>query len=210
MPKVQPKTFKDLTPEQRERFEARIKRHGIARDRVPKHVVAEGQFVVHADPALTSCETHTVIVKNLAEFKDIGGVPDARYTEQGFSDVFIQYPPPIPAERLRALKATRYDRAALLHAMEPDEQSQIREAMTAYSLGDSAKVSPEWVEIANATNFPMEVSVVAAENLDIRGEYLIKGPGPVDLNFGTVTIYAGGYIKALAPVTFNAQVITRL
>jgi hypothetical protein len=210
MPKAQPKRFSDLTEEQRDRFETRVKRLNIPRDRVPASVVAEGNFVVHADPALTSQQTFPIVVKNLAEFKELGGIPDSRYAEEGYSDVYINYPPPIPTERLRLLQATRFAPDALSSALTFEEQGLIPQAMTAYTMGNSEKVSPEWVEIADATNFPMEVAAVVAEDLVIKGEYLIQGPGPVELTFGTVTIEPGGYIKALVPVTFNAQVITRL
>ena len=210
MPKAQAKRFKDLTDEQRARFEARLKQLKIPRDSVPASVVAKGKFLVHHDPGLTSQRTYPIVVKNLAEFKKLGGIPDSRYVEDGYSDAYIRYPPPIPAKRLRELKATRFKAAALGPALLRDEQSMLDAAMTAYALGNSEKVEPEWVEIANAMKFPMDVAAVVAEDLIIKGEYLISGPGPVDLTFGTVTIEPNGYIRALVPVTFNAQVITRL
>ena len=183
------KTYKDLTDQQRKNHEAALQRVGIDRASVAKKMVIDKPTTLHRDAARSHVKAHTITVRDVAHMKELGGVPDTRYTEEKLPDSHITYPKPLSPDRHRLLsKAGGGDS---LHAvLQPEERSAIDGAVRAYVLGNSAKVPKELIALANAANFPMEASVVAADDLEIRNRYVITGPpNPYKLIAGTITIY---------------------
>lgn len=205
------KQFKDLTPEQQKPYYDRLKLLNIDKAQVPGTVVigeggAKGQK--GAKPA--GLYSRTMVVKDLAELKKIGGNPDEHFTSRGQSDRHITYPQPLSAERKRHHSSARGDAAALKRALSPEDRAAIREAMQAYALGNSTRVPNDLVDLANAVEFPMEVTVTAADDIVVTGRFPLGENGPQTLDAGTITIESGGFIVCLNSVTINVAVMTRV
>lgn len=183
------KTYKDLTDQQRKNHEAALERVGINRASVTKKMVIDKPTTLHRDAARSHVKAHTITVHDVAHMKELGGVPDSRFTEEKHPDSHITYPKPLAGDRQRVL--ARAGVGDSLHAvLQPEEHSAIDSAVRAYVLGNSTKVPTELVALANAANFPMEASVVAADDLEVRDKMVITGPpNPYKLIAGTITIY---------------------
>lgn len=183
------KTFKDLTDQQRKNYHAVLQQVGIDPGSVTKKLVVDKPMTLHRDPSRSHVKAHTILVNSVAHMKELGGVPDTRFTKEKLPDAHIHYPKALPAARQRLL-AQAGDADTLHAALQPDERQAIDDAVRAYVLGNSTKVPKELIELADAANFPMEASVFAADDLEIRDKYVITGPpNPYKLIAGTITIY---------------------
>jgi hypothetical protein len=195
------KKFVDLSAEQKQKFNAQLAAFGISQDDVPLTITADGTTRMHKDPELATVKSFAVEVKDLEHLKQLCGVPDAVLAKPG-SDAHIMYPHKMPADRAKMLTTGR--KQVTEAAMTVEDRETVRSAMTAYMLGNSSKVAPELVQIANAVEFPMTLSVAAAQDLTVTAPY----PVSQALVCGTITIEPGGYLLVEADVSIQAQVIT--
>jgi hypothetical protein len=195
------KKFADLTPEQKKAFQAQLAAFGIPESAVPASIVADGKARMHKDPDLSTVKQFKVQVKDLSHLKKLCGVPDAVFAKTG-SDAHIQYPAKLPAARAKLL--TTGKKEVTESALTAEDHQAIRSAMTAYVLGNSARVPTEHVHIANETQFPMEVSVAATQDLTVTAPY----PVTQALVCGTITIEGAGYLEVIGDVSIQTQVLT--
>ncbi len=203
------RTFKDLTDQQKKQYEAELKRIGIDRDSVPKEVVIDAPHDHQRDAARAKMKTHKVKVRDLAHLKQLGGVPDTRYTQEKQTDTHLTYPDALPAARQRALAAMK-DADSLHAAMEPHERDAVHSAMRAYVLGNSTKVPKELVILANIAHFPTEASVAAVDDLTITNTYTVTAPPDKQaLVVGKLTIVKpnGQIVAEGVDLSINAQLI---
>jgi len=183
------KSFSDLTSQQVKNYHAALQLVGIDPASVTKKLVVDKPMTLHRDPARSHVKAHTILVNNVAHMKELGGVPDTRFTKEKLPDSHINYPKPLPPDRQRVL-ANAGVADALHAALKPEERAAIDDAVRAYVLGNSTKVPKELVDLANAAIFPIDASVFAADDLEIRDKYVITGPpNPYKLVAGTITIY---------------------
>lgn len=195
------KKFADLTDEQKQKFHAQLAAFGIPAKDIPQTITADGKARMHQDPELATVKTFTVAVKDLAHLKKLCGVPDSVFKQEG-SDAHIPYPPKLQPDRAKLLTTGRKEVTEA--ALTADDHKAMRSALTAYMLGNSAKVPPEHVHICDTTQFPAKLSVVATNDL------IVSGPYPVTqaLVCGTITIEPGGYLEVEGDVSIQAQLIT--
>jgi hypothetical protein len=179
--------YKDLTNEQKQNYEAALRKAGIDRNSVPKQVTIDSEHHHPRDAAKVNMKVQKVMLRDLQHMKDLGGVPDTRYSKEKQPDTFLSYPQALDPNRARVLTAAS-DADSVHAALEPHERDAINEASRAYVLGDSTKVPKELVTLANKMNFPMEASFTAADDLTITDKYVISGPSPQKLVAGTITI----------------------
>jgi len=183
------KSYSDLTSQQVKNYHAALQLVGIDPASVTKKLVVDKPMILHRDPARSHVKAHAILVNSVAHMKELGGVPDTRFTKEKLPDSHINYPKPLPPDRQRVL-AKAGDADALHAALKPEERAAIDDAVRAYVLGNSTKVPKELVDLANAANFPIDASVFAVEDLEIRDRYVITGPpNPYKLVAGTITIY---------------------
>lgn len=193
--------FADLTEEQKQRFHAQLAAFGISSNDIPSTIHADGSVRMSRDPELATVKTFTVAVKDLAQLKRLCGVPDSVFRQQG-SDAHISYPAKPPAERV--LRLTTGGKQVTQAALTEDDRKAVKTAMTAYLLGNSSKVEAEHVQICNALEFPMKLSVVATKDLTVSGPY----PVTQALVCGTITIESQGYLQVEGDVSIQTQVLT--
>jgi len=202
------KTFADLTDVQKQKFQAQLAALGLTPQDVAPTLTTDGLRGVHAvDASRSSIKMRPLAIQSLADFKRLGGIPDERYTVQRHSDAHIEYPAPLPANRMRLLKAAGV-RDSLHRALSTDEHQTLDTAMHAFVNGNSSKVPDDLVDLVEARQFPIQAAVGGAQDLVIDKPYVISGPWPVALVFGTITIKPGGYIVCQCEAKISAQVIT--
>lgn len=146
-------------------------------------------------------------VKDIAEMKYLGGVPDYHYTQEKLGDSHIDYPPPPPKAALAAVQAHAGDVCKLQDALDPDTLAMVPRASRAYLTGNSHKVK-DWEPIINALAFPQDGTVVNAGDVVVAAgnPLVINGPGPVAYNANSITVEPGGQILVNTEVTFNVGV----
>lgn len=188
---------------ERQSFLDRLQLVGIPASEVPEKIVVEGHMVVTGDPATSAMKPYPLIARDVAHLKVIAGQPwPPDGSEAGDP---IEYPPPIAADRQRVVRASRGDGDALRSTLTPEEHLSVRQAILAYVTGDPAKVAPEWVDLANAIHFPMQLSAFAAEGIYVvaGGTYELAADGLVTVT--SVYVEAGGTILVKAHVQMNVQ-----
>lgn len=193
--------FADLSSKEKSAFEAQLKDLGIDPSTVPASVVADGNLRLHPEEALTNVSTHTVQIPNLARLKQLWGVSNAVFAEPG-KDAHIKYPSPLEDARVKVLGTGRKELTE--QAITAEEHAAVDEAVEAYVNGNSGKVPPHLVKLADTLRFPMSVRVMAAQDLTITGPF----PVSQSLVCGTITIEPGGFIEIIGDATITAQTIT--
>jgi hypothetical protein len=195
------KKFVDLTSEQKTQFEAKLKLFGIPLDQVTKSVETDADSIVHHDPELSTMKMFHTVVKDLSHLKQLCGVPDSAFEKDGI-DAHIQYPAALHPDRARLLSTGRQGLTEAV--MSPAEHKGVEQAMLAYTLGNSSKVPPEYVTLANSLKFPTTLAVAPIQDL------VVKTPFPVRANLicGTITVLDKGYLQIEEDVHVSAQVFT--
>jgi hypothetical protein len=190
-----PTQFADLTDTQKAQFAADLAAVGLSHDTVPTTVTADGT----SEPSFTS---HTVTINDLPHLKALAGVADEHFASGG-SDSHVQYPAPLPADRARVLVAASPEAAST--SLTPEEAQSVQASKLAFVTGNSTKVAPELVTLANQ-DFPITAAVSAAQDLVISGPTELSGL----IVCGTITIKPGGVIKITKETSIKTQVITKL
>lgn len=186
------------------RFKERLQFLGIPLDKVGGDLVVDRDMVLTSDPKTSALYPHPLKVRDLDHLRQIAG-PQNGSGSKSQSQGQVRYPKAPSADRMRILRAAHGDKAVLRNAMTEEEQQTLREAITAYVVGSSGKVAPEWVELAHAVHFPMDISVFAAQNLDLQSGQTLTITTPGTTNFLSATVNAGGQI-AVAAVTASIDV----
>ncbi|HEY0554448.1 MAG TPA: hypothetical protein VGG20_09275 [Thermoanaerobaculia bacterium] len=201
-------SYNDLNPDQKKNFEAELRTAGIDRTSVPKQVTIDSEHSHTRDAAKVGMKIHKVTLRDLQHMKELGGVPDSRYSKDKQSDSFVEYPGAFSADRARLLNEAS-DADTLHAALQPQERDAINHAIRSFVLGNSAKVAKGLVQLANALSFPMDVGIAAVEELVITDKYVITGTGPQKLIAGKITIVKpnGQIVAEGVDLTISAQVI---
>ncbi|HEY0323879.1 MAG TPA: hypothetical protein VGC66_23220 [Pyrinomonadaceae bacterium] len=208
------KDFDALSSEQQNAFQAEMKRMGID----PTALNHEGPLVtgatpgptiLSADPAVSHVPPTLIQVNSIAHLNELRGTPDEDYTVRGFSDKSINYPPELPAEKSNLVSSAE-DLCALRDQLTPEEHANIRRAAEAYVMGNSEKVK-SYEPIINATMFPQQMAVFAGESIVVSAAnpLIIKGPGPVTLNYASITVEDGGEIIIQTAANITTQTFTQ-
>jgi len=193
-------TYAELSQQEQNKFQARLKALGIDPASVPETLVADGTLRLDPNPALSAVPVTTVHVESLPRLKELFGVPDHVFTS-GANPNDVVYPAPLDENRKRLLGTGR---SAALDSLTPQEHVAVRSAMESYMHGHSQSVPPELVELANTVHFPMQVQVLAAQNIVVTAEF----PVSQSITAGTITIQPGGWINVIGDVHIDASVIT--
>jgi hypothetical protein len=151
------------------------------------------------------------VVKDIAEMKRLGGVPDYHYTKEKLGDSHIDYPPPPPQAALAAAKQHAGDVCRLQDALDPTTLADVERASKAYLTGNSERVKA-WEPIINALAYPLQGTVIDAGDVVVTpgNPLVINGPGPVAYNAKSITVEPGGQILVNTEVTFNVGVFNIL
>jgi hypothetical protein len=188
----------ELTPEQRQAFDDRLRELGLD----SSHVVPSlntgdtpGSTYLSNDPAHDSAIPHQPItVNHIDDLKRLAGIPDADY-ESGAMQHHLEAPPEWPQEK----------NAHALEDLDPTERGHLRDALAAYVYGDSSRVS-SYTTVLNNNFFPLQAGAFAVQNITIApGNPLVISGNNVACNFGIVTIEAGGQIIVETDCTVTCQ-----
>ena len=147
-----------LTPEQVEIFNRRLATYGISMDDLAGRDVHTGsgggaRFLCGHPDAGPDHAGEIRTVADIASMKELGGVPDSHYVDDGIGDGHIDYPPAPPQAALTAIGDSGGDLCTLLDTLDPDTIADSRRAMRAYLLGNSAKAAA-WEPMLNALSGP--------------------------------------------------------
>ena len=201
-------TFKDLTDQQKQNYEKSLRQVGLEPGSVPKSLVVETECQFSGDAARSHLKPHRVVVRDVAHMKELAGITNDLFTYGGSSDSHIYYPPALSPERARVLSVAARDRDALAAAMTDEERSAVGSAYHAYVTGNSDKVPDSYLSLINATSFPLEGNVFAADDVTISTPTYFTGTQPQKLVAGTLTIVKpNGQIIAECPLTIDAQFV---
>lgn len=225
--------YDSLTNSQKQQFEQQLQALGFDLEEVKKININTGNSshptIITEDPVKSALEPKFFVVKNVAELKQAGGVPDEIFTRHNERmadasaeplDAHIEYPDPLePAlepstmERLINKSASRENLAGLIG---PENWWKVRKALRAYTIGNSAKVKERGYEpLINALHFPQVAVVFAANDITVTPDQpLIINPpnpgqytnnNPYKMIVGTLTIVDGGQIISSVPLSMNVQ-----
>lgn len=206
--------FDALSTEQQNAFQAEMKRMGLD----PSALNHEGTLVTGAtpgptilssDPNVSHVPPTLIQVNSIAHLNELRGRPDEDYTVRGFSDKSIPYPPEMPTEKT-ALMNTSEDLCTLREQLTPEDHINIRRAAEAFIMGNSEKVK-SYEPIINATMFPQQMAVFAGLSIVVSAQnpLIIEGPGPVTLNYASITVEAGGQIIIKTAADITTQTFTQ-
>jgi hypothetical protein len=208
------KDFDALRSEQQSAFHGEMRKMGLE----PTALNHEGPLVTGAtpgptilsgDPAVSHVPPTLVQVNSIAHLKQLRGTPDEHFTKRGFSDKSISYPPKLSTAKARLIDSSE-DLCALREQLSPEEHANIRRAAEAYVMGLSKKVK-SYEPMINATMFPQQMAVFAGESLVVSAEnpLIIQGPGPVTLNYASITVETGGQIIIQTSANITTQVFVQ-
>jgi hypothetical protein len=208
------KDFDALSSEQQTAFHAEMNRMGLD----PTALNHEGPLVTGAtpgptilsgDPSVSHVPPTLIQVNSIADLNKMRGTPDEHYTQMGYSDKSIPYPPEFSSAKA-GLMDTAEDLCALREQLSPEDHANIRRAAEAYVMGNSEKVK-SYESIINATMFPQQMAVFAGESIVVSAAnpLVIKGPGPVTLNYASITVEPGGEIVIQTSANITTQTFTQ-
>jgi hypothetical protein len=201
--------YSSLTPNEQKQFAERIAIYGLTPKDIEGKTIVTGEgkpgpLVISPSAEYSDVEVVRREVTNVAEMKSLGGVPDVHYTRDGVADHHINYPPTPGVNPQQALATAKGDVCALLEHLGPENATHVGAAMHAYLLGDSSKVKA-YEPLINALHFPVTGAIASGDSITVKAGHplVIKGPGPVALNYAVMTIEPGGQVIVETEVTFN-------
>jgi hypothetical protein len=167
-----------------------------------------GPTILSYDAAESHVPPTHVEVRDIAHLKDLAGVEDAHYAAGTYSDAAIHYPDPLPQATM-SLMATSPEKCDVDQGVGPDELGTVRQAAQAFVQGHSEKVK-DYEPVINSLYFPSTMAVFAGESITVSpgNPLIIKGPGPVTLNYQSITVQPGGQIIIQTDATVNSQIFT--
>jgi hypothetical protein len=202
-------SFSSLTPDEQKQFTARLAVYGLTPKDISGKAVVTGEgkpgpTVVSPSPEVSTLDVVRREVTSVAELKKLGGVPDTHYTSDGVGDHHIDYPAAPAVNAAQAVAGAKGDVCALQESLGPEVTEQVGTAMKAYLLGNSAKANA-FEPLINALHFPITGAVASGDSITVKAgsPLVIKGPGPVALNYAVMTIEKGGQVICETDVTFN-------
>lgn len=139
-----------------------------------------GPTVLSRDPAESAIAPSFLMLRNIDEVKEVGGVPDTV-----FADGEVGRSAPVQPFNPATMRLRRFS-------------PEICAAMGAYLFGDSALVR-SYKDVLNALRFPMAVAVHEVQEVIVTKDHplIISGDGygnPIALIFKKVTVEPGGEI----------------
>jgi hypothetical protein len=188
----------DLTPEQQQAFDDRLKELGLS----PADVVASlntgdspGPTYLSNDPSHDSAvPPQPITVDHVDDLKRLAGIPNEDY-DSGAIEHHHDAPPEWPQEK--------NDHAP--EDLEPHERDQVRQALVTHVYGHSDRVA-SYATVLNNHFFPMEAAAYAVANVTVTPDNpLIISGNNAAANFGTVTIEPGGQIIVETDCTVTCQ-----
>jgi hypothetical protein len=195
--------FSELDQQAHDRFQERLKLLGIDPADVPKSVtIGDGE-------RSTGLYSKTIVGRDVAHLKAVGGIPDTDYTERNHSDRHIEYPE-VSDDLTRRFGAAKGDAGAVARMLTAEDRDIIGRAMRAYLLGNSSRVPQPFVDAINALEFPMEVTATVGEDITVKDEWLLGKNGPETVQAGTITIEPTGYIKCVNKVNIDVGIFARV
>jgi hypothetical protein len=210
-----------LTSDQKAKFEAALQAVGLDPAEVSKVSLNTKDIgktaSISSNVKKSALTPHYRIVNSIAELMKYGGVPDEHFKKAKLSDAHVSYPEAKWDEKRNRLISKATDGNQLAFMLTPDERDTLKQAMTAYMLGDSSKVK-SYEEMINAVHFPMTATVFAAQNITIAANttLTINPPGdwspsdPYQLIIGILTIETGGQLQIMVPCNLEVQQIIQL
>ncbi|WP_131800264.1 hypothetical protein [Methylobacterium indicum] len=201
--------YASLTADEQKHFLSRIAVYGLSPDDLKGKTVVTGQdkpgpLVISAAADLSDVPVIQHEIKDVAQMKALGGIPDEHYTQHGIADHHVEYPPAIDHDPQHALTAAKGDMCALLEHLGPERSGHVGSALRAYLLGNSSKVQ-DYEPLINTMHFPVTGGVVALDSITVTpGNPLkITGPGPVSMNVAVMTVEPGAQVIVETELTLN-------
>lgn len=196
----------DLSPEQRSAFEASLARFGLGTDALTHQTArtselrgfqaaaagmmaaeaAPAPVVFSSDPEQSHVPPTIVQVNDIAQLKQMAGVPDEHYDAGMYTDRTIDYPEPLPEPTAQLLTSAQ-NKCDLEYNLTDDHFEDVRRAAQAYMQGQSAKVA-SYEPMINALMFPTQLAVFSGESLVVDTPVVVSGSAPVSWNYGTITV----------------------
>ncbi|MGE5515801.1 MAG: hypothetical protein ACM31D_08250 [Bacteroidota bacterium] len=205
-----------LTDEQKNFLAPRISSHGVGLNVLEGRTFGpdthNGPMIISNDPARDNLGSQPIRVESLQHMKALAGVPDSHFDARPGSDAHLTYLPPPTANFAKHLADANGDRCKLQSIVHHDDAHNVSQQMRTYVLGDSRKVAPEYVDMANAMHFPMMATYTPGEDIVITSAnpLIIDSSWPSSLVFGRITIKSGGYIQTNTQVSITANEIISL
>ncbi len=200
-----------LTDQQRANFASFNQRLGLASDELTHDTAAQtmtqaahdGPVIISSNPGESHIPVKIVPVGSIAELNKMVGLPD----DGDDSDVF--YPDALPGHQTKLLQ-TANSKAELFSNLEDSTFENVKQAATAYLMGNAAKLAAHEPMI-NAMLFPGQVALATGSDLTIPAgqTYIVQGNNPVVLNYGRITVGTGAQIKVLTDTTLSTQIFVQ-
>ncbi|MEM9593082.1 MAG: hypothetical protein AAGD06_02395 [Acidobacteriota bacterium] len=188
-----------LTPNQTRAFEAEVLRLGFDLPTVQTTTIDTGasQDGVVVGGASSAVETKTLIVETLAQLRAEVGSDGTRQ---------VSYPPAFPESRTRVLGGAG-SADEIWRMLTSAEREHLPAARTAHLHGDPDRVAG-YRELIERTQFPQTLEVHAAADVVVHpGKPLVfRGPNPISVVYGSVTVLPGGQILCETEVRITTQV----
>ncbi len=207
------KKFAELTQKQQENFRAKCQQRGLSADHMETFMstcAKPGPRIVSTRPEVGTVPMVRIQLPDVRALKQYGGFPDSDYTSGKYSDAAITYPPPLVREGAKLVAACGGDRCQLEAECGAQLLQDVDVAMRAFVLGDSRKVEA-YEPLINALHFPMETAAAGGESIDITASnpLIIDNPSePVELFFGVMNIFDGGFIEVRTPAKIDSQFVS--
>lgn len=166
-----------------------------------------GPMIISSNPSRDNLGSRSIEVTSVAQYKEIGGVPNTHFDKMPGSDRHITYLGASHTNFRALLDRAKADDCKFKSLLSADDLNDISTQMRAYVLGDSRRVPPEYEEAINNVFFPMMITYTPGEDITITAAnpLIIDSSYPAQLTFGTITIEPGGYIQMNVAVNITAN-----
>ncbi len=167
----------------------------------------KGPMVISSNPSRDNLGSQQVEVANIAQYKAIGGVPNAHFDKTPGADRHITYLGASPTNFRALIERAKTDSCTFKSLLSADDIDTLATHMRAYVLGDSRRVPSEYEEAINSLHFPMMVTYTPGQDITITASnpLIIDSSYPAQLTFGTITIESGGYVQMNVPVSITSN-----
>ncbi len=201
------RSFNDLTQAQKKKHEAELKRFGLSpvSDAVYDHAQLFAtkrskpeRVVLSSDASESDVTPHYLTLNSLDEVKSLVGISNEAIESGKMGRHSAAPPPPLAAGKRRKPAGE----------LSETERQQINQAAEHYIFGHSETVR-SYKALFEALRMPMRVAAFSSEDIIVTpGTPLeLKGPDPVTLVAGVITMEAGSEIIVETTAHITAQVL---